>query len=262
MQSNPICALFRQRAKLSAHHALHSIVDSYNTAEISQTRRALGSALLKHGSVQTCMIASRIERAFAAFAITAAIIALMPALGQAATVRYVVDPAQCEVITVVAQPLTKFRGNAIGSFQVRSGEVSGDPANPAVGANVKLVLDSASYSSGNARRDHVVTESVLEASDYPDITFVSTGVQDVAMDTSGEGSALILGNLTLRGETRSLSALVSVTLVGADRLEARGEVTFRYPKFGLPVPTGFLGVMHASDEVTVKFRIVAKRAAS
>jgi len=196
-----------------------------------------------------------------AFAMAAAMLA-PPARARAAMARYVVDPAQCEVFTVVAQPLTKLRGNAIGSFQVRSGEVSGDPANPAAGAAIKLVLDSASYASGNARRDSVVTGTVLDAADYPDITFVSTGVQDIAMDTPGEGSALVVGNLTLRGETRSLSALVSVALIGADRLEARGEVTFRYPSFGLPVPTGFLDLIHAGDEVTVKFRIVARRPAS
>jgi len=183
----------------------------------------------------------------------------MPSLAQAAMVRYVVDPAQCEVVAVVAQPMSKFRGDAIGSFHVRSGEVSGNPANPKVGANLKLVIDSSSYSSGNSRRDSVVTGTVLDSANYPDITFVSTGVKDVAIDTPGEGSALIIGNLTMRGQTQSIDALVSVTLIGRDRLEARGEVTFRYPRFGMPIPTGMMGVMHASDEVTVKYRIVATR---
>lgn len=189
----------------------------------------------------------------------AAVVAAMPSLAQAAMVRYVVDPAQCEVLAVVAQPMSKFRGDAIGSFHVRSGEVSGNPANPKVGANLKLVIDSSSYSSGNSRRDSVVTGTVLDSANYPDITFVSTGVKDVAIDTPGEGSALIIGNLTMRGQTQSIDALVSVTLIGRDRLEARGEVTFRYPRFGMPIPTGMMGVMHASDEVTVKYRIVATR---
>ncbi|HUY37821.1 MAG TPA: YceI family protein [Candidatus Binataceae bacterium] len=187
--------------------------------------------------------------------------AAMPRLARAAMVRYVVDPAQSEVLAVVAQPMARFRGDAIGSFRVRSGEVSGNPANPAVGANLKLVIDSSSYSSGNSRRDSVVTETVLESSAYPDITFVSTGVKDVAIDTPGEGSALIVGNLTMRGQTQSIDALVSVTLIGRDRLEARGEVSFRYPRFGMPIPTGMMGVLHASDEVTVKYRIVANRVA-
>ncbi|MFZ0657448.1 MAG: YceI family protein [Candidatus Binataceae bacterium] len=189
----------------------------------------------------------------------AAVVAAMPSLAQAVMVRYVVDPAQCEVLAVVAQPMSKFRGDAIGSFHVRSGEVSGNPANPKVGANLKLVIDSSSYSSGNSRRDSVVTGTVLDSANYPDITFVSTGVKDVAIDTPGEGSALIIGNLTMRGQTQSIDALVSVTLIGRDRLEARGEVTFRYPRFGMPIPTGMMGVMHASDEVTVKYRIVATR---
>ncbi|MHB8381890.1 MAG: YceI family protein [Candidatus Binataceae bacterium] len=199
---------------------------------------------------------SRVALLIAALLIAAMV---MPSLARAAMVRYVVDPAQSEVLAVVAQPLTRLRGTAIGSFQVRSGEVSGDPANPGAGAKISLVVDSGSYSSGNSRRDRVVTQTVLDSSEYPDIAFVSTGVQDVAMDTPGEGSALITGNLTLRGQTQSLNALVSVTLIGNDRLEARGEVSFRYPRFGLPIPTGLLGIMHASDEVTVKYRIVAMR---
>src|SRR5487761_209541 len=200
------------------------------------------------------------SRIVLALLITAAI-AAMPKLARAAMVRYVVDPAQSEVLAVVAQPMARFRGDAIGSFRVRSGEVSGNPADPAVGAKLKLVIDASSYSSGNSRRDSVVTETVLESSAYPDITFVSTGVKDVAIDTPGEGSALIVGNLTMRGETQSIDALVSVTLIGRDRLEARGEVSFRYPRFGMPIPTGMMGVLHASDEVTVKYRIVANRVA-
>lgn len=187
-------------------------------------------------------------------------IAATPSLVRAEMVRYVVDPAQCEVLAVVAQPMSKLRGDAVGSFRVRSGEVTGNPDNPGVGAHLNLVIDASSYSSGNSRRDSVVTGTVLDAATYPDITFVSTGVQDVAIDTPGEGSALIIGNLTMRGETQSIDALVSVTLIGRDRLEARGEVSFRYPRFGIPVPK-LIGVVHASDEVTVKYRIVANRAA-
>ncbi|HVA78914.1 MAG TPA: YceI family protein [Candidatus Binataceae bacterium] len=261
MRNKPIHAVSHEHEKFSVYDALHSVGNSYITAMLGHGGGEWDTAPLNLGRLQACMTASWVKSALVVFAMTAAMLAL-PARAPAAMVRYVVDPAQCEVFTVVAQPLTKFRGNAIGSFQVRSGEVSGDPANPATGATIKLVLDSASYASGNARRDSVVTGTVLDAADYPDITFVSTGVQDVAMDTPGEGSALIVGNLTLRGSTHSLSALVSVALIGADRLEARGEVTFRYPKFGLPVPTGFLGTIHAGDEVTVKFRIVAQRSAS
>ena len=198
------------------------------------------------------------SRAALAVLLTAAIAAL-PGLAQAAMVHYIVDPAQSEVVAVVAQPMSRFRGDAIGNFHVRSGEVSGNPANPAVGANLRLVIDASSYSSGNSRRDSVVTETVLDSASYPDITFVSTGVKNVAIDTPGEGSALITGDLTMRGETQSIDALVSVTLIGRDRLEARGEVTFRYPRFGLRIPTGVMGMMHASDEVTVKYRIVATR---
>ncbi len=196
--------------------------------------------------------------------VVSAIVAIAaPARAIAAMTRYVVEPAQCELITFVAEPLTHFQKSAVGNFAVRSGEISGDPASPASGASVKLVFDSSSYSSGNTRLDRVVTHTVLDSADYPDITFKSTGLQDVAIDQTGAGgSALVNGELTLRGETRSMSALVSVVLEGQNELVARGEVTFRYPKFGLPVPAGFLGLFHASDQVTVKFRIVAKRAAS
>jgi polyisoprenoid-binding protein YceI len=199
---------------------------------------------------------SRVALAF----LLAAAIAATPSLARAEMVRYVVDPAQCDVLAVVAQPLSKFRGDAIGAFRVRSGEVTGNAANPSVGANLRLVIDASSYSSGNSRRDSVVTGTLLDSANYPDITFVSTGVKDLAIDTPGEGSALIIGDLTVRGQTQSINALVSVALIGRDRLEARGEVTFRYSRFGIAVPR-MLGMVHASDEVTVKYRIVANRAA-
>ncbi len=156
--------------------------------------------------------------------------------------------------------MTRLRGNAIGTFRVISGEISGDPADPAHTGKVRIVVDAGSYSSGSAIRDHTVVDSVLDAADFPEITFSSLAIDNVAMANSDEGSASIDGNLTLRGQTRPLTALVSVALPSPDRLEARGEMSFHYPDFGVPVPLGIFHLMRAGDDVIVKFLIVARRA--
>jgi len=164
-----------------------------------------------------------------------------------------IDPAASKVTATVAEP-DRTKGTAIGKFDITSGEVSGDSANPAAGGSVTLVLDAKSYDSGNPFRDDRVFV-LLDANTYPTITFKGTGLQNVAMSSASAGTATVAGNLTVHGTTRPVSVPVKATLDGAGRLTTDGAVTFNYADYGVKVPS-LLG-MSAADEVTVTFHIVA-----
>ncbi len=191
-----------------------------------------------------------------AAAIFIALVAAAPR-ALADSIRLRIDPAASKVTAAVAEP-DRTKGTATGKFDITSGEVSGDSANPAARASVTIVLDAKSYDSGNPFRDDSVFV-LLDANTYPTITFQSIGLQNVAMSSASAGTATVAGNLTLHGTTRSVSVPTKMALDSARHLTADGAITFNYADYGVKVPS-LLG-MSAADEVTVTFHIVAVPAA-
>lgn len=84
-----------------------------------------------------------------------------------------------------------------GSFNITDGKIVFDPANPAA-ASVEATLDVASVNTGVADRDnHLRSADFFDAANHPTITFKSTSVKP-----TGENTAEIAGDLTIRGVTR------------------------------------------------------------
>lgn len=196
-------------------------------------------------------------RRIAVIAIFGVVVGFAPSAA-ADTIHLTIDPKASKVTTSVAEP-DRSKGNATGKFDITSGEVSGDPANPGWAGSVTVVLDAKSYDSGNPFRDDAVF-NLLDANDYPTIKFQSTGLQDVAMSGSKAGSATLNGNLTIHGTTKPVSVPIKAALDGAGGLTADGELTFNYADYGVKVPA-VLG-NQASNEVKVTFHIVAMLAKS
>lgn len=188
-------------------------------------------------------------------AIFTAFAALAP-MAFADSVHFRIDPPSSKVTAEVAEP-DRTKGAATGKFDITSGEVSGDSANPAAGT-VSIVLDAKSYDSGNPFRDDAVFR-LLDANTYPTITFQSTALQNVATpprtNSANAATATVVGNLTIHGTTRPVSVPIKMALDSARHLTADGALTFNYADYGLKVPS-MLG-MSAANEVTVAFHIVA-----
>jgi len=183
---------------------------------------------------------------------------------RAETIHLEIDPQRSQIVASVAEPLSRMRDNAAaeGKFQVLSGAVDGDPARPAETGHVKLLIDPTTYDSGSRRRDNNVLRDSLETARYGSITFESTRVEDVDVQAAGViGKATIVGNLTLHGTTREIKAPVTVSLDPEGLLTSDGEVTFNYTDFGVKAPR-LLFALPASDQVTVKFRVVARKPGS
>jgi|SRR5271168_1412784 len=168
------------------------------------------------------------------------------------SVHLKIDPSASKVTAEVAEP-DRTKGAATGKFDIKSGEVSGDMANPAAGT-VSIVLDPQSYDSGNPFRDDAVFV-LLDARTYPTITFQSTALQNVVTSSANAGTATVVGNLTLHGSTRPVSVPIKMALDSAQHLTVDGAITFNYADYGVKVP-GMMG-MTAAKEVTVTLHIVA-----
>jgi polyisoprenoid-binding protein YceI len=170
-----------------------------------------------------------------------------------------INTQKSQIRASVAEPLARLRDNSQteGTFHITSGDIDGDPANPAQTGHVKLIIDATSYDSGNSHRDNAVLSSALDTAQYQTISFESIRVENVQIVAPRKmGNADIIGNLTLHGTTREIRVPVSVTMSPEGALTGDGEVTLQYTDFGVGVPR--LLFVPAGNEVTVHFHIVAE----
>ena len=181
-----------------------------------------------------------------------------PRVASAGQTRLKIDPDRSTVSAAVAEPAAVFRGNAVGTFRVIDGEVSGDPASPEGTGKVKIIIDATSYRSDNPSRDRAVDKS-LESEKFRTIGFESKSVVGVVTTRSNEGTAIVIGSLTLYGETRPMTVPVHWILNPDGSFAGDGEVKFNYEEFGVKVPGVLYGAILAGNEATVRFHIVATK---
>ena len=94
-------------------------------------------------------------------------------------------------------------------FTVAEGTLDLDPEKPADAAlSVSIQTDSLASGFGPLD-DHLKSADFLEVATYPEITFVSTGVE-VTSDTT----ANVTGDLTIHGTTRPVTLATTLTHIG------------------------------------------------
>ena len=99
----------------------------------------------------------------------------------------------------------------LGRFNDFEGTFSYDEADPAA-SRVEVTIRTASIDSNHAERDkHLRGEDFLDVDKFPQATFVSTGFTE-----NEDKSAVLTGNLTLRGVTRPVSIAVKPVGHGPD----------------------------------------------
>lgn len=95
----------------------------------------------------------------------------------------------------------------LGDFESFDGSFSYDAEDPAA-SSAELEVDVTSLTTNHAERDkHILSGDFLDAGKYPTATFTSTG-----FESTGEGTGVLIGDLTLHGTTQSIE--MPVTLVG------------------------------------------------
>ena len=150
--------------------------------------------------------------------------------------------------------VTKVRG-AFNDFE---GVITVDPENPER-SKVELTVKVASIDTRNADRDqHLRTNDFFDAPQFPEITFVSSRVDQV-----DEGHFIVSGDVTIRGVTKEIS--IPIDFIGVERdpmgnLRAGFEGSRRIDRqdFGLKWNTALdSGGVLVSDKITLEFEVSA-----
>lgn len=167
---------------------------------------------------------------------------------------WTLDPTHTRIGFVARHAMvTKVRG----SFNDFEGSV-------VVGENfadseVKVTIKVASIDTRNEQRDgHLRTNDFLSVEEYPEITFVSTGVT-----VEGDASFELAGNLTIKDVTRPVTIPFEFEGAATDpygnlRAGFEGSIVVNRKDFGItwnaPLETG--GVL-IGEKVTLEFEISA-----
>ncbi|MCZ7534708.1 MAG: YceI family protein [Acidimicrobiia bacterium] len=178
------------------------------------------------------------------------------ALPRTLTGSYVIDPTHSRIGFVARHAMiTKVRG----SFNEFEGSGYLDAENPAA-SKVELTIEAASIDTRNADRDaHLRSNDFFDMETYPQISFVSTGVEAI------DGGYRVTGDLTIKGVTKPVTVDFEYTGTAVDpydntRVGFEGSTTVNRKDWGVswnaPLEAGGLLV---GEKVVLEFEVSAIR---
>ncbi|HUR76497.1 MAG TPA: YceI family protein, partial [Acidimicrobiales bacterium] len=146
------------------------------------------------------------------------------------TGTYAIDPTHSRIGFVARHAMvTKVRG----SFNDFSGSGYFDAENPA-NSHLQLTIQAASIDTRNADRDgHLKSNDFFDMETYPEITFTSTGVEQVDAE-----NYRVTGDLTIKGVTKPVSVDFEYTGTAVDpfqntRIGLEGKTTVNRKDWGV-----------------------------
>lgn len=171
------------------------------------------------------------------------------------TGEYTIDPAHTRIGFVARHAMvTKVRG----SFNEFEGKLHLDGEDPSH-SSAEVTIQAESIDTRNEDRDaHLRSNDFFAMEQYPEITFATTEVEQVD-DTTFH----VTGDLTVRGETRSITLDVSHTGAAFDpwdnlRVGFEGSVTVNRKDWGISWNAALeAGGVLVSEKATLEFEVSA-----
>src|ERR1700676_1465460 len=163
-------------------------------------------------------------------------------LAQPVTVQ--LDPAATHVEFTLGDSLHTVHG----SFRLTRGAITFDPATGK--ASGALVVDAASGESGNHSRDRKMTNEILEARKFPDLTFSAREVVGKLAD-AGPSHLEIRGVFRIHGQDHPLILLVDAQS-NAGTADAVTKFEVPYVAWGMKNPS--LMFLKVSDKVKISIQ--------
>jgi polyisoprenoid-binding protein YceI len=173
------------------------------------------------------------------------------------TGTYTIDPSHSRVGFVARHAMvTKVRGG----FNDFAGTFTIDAVNPAA-STAELTIEAASIDTRNADRDaHLKSNDFFAMDQHPQLTFVSTAIEQVS-DTDYR----VTGELTLRGVTKPVTIDLEYTGAAVDpwgntRVGFEGSTRVNRKDWGVNWNTALeAGGVLVSEKVTLEFEISATK---
>jgi polyisoprenoid-binding protein YceI len=137
-----------------------------------------------------------------------------------------------------------------GTFHVQNGSIDFDRANPKLGGSV--VVAAGSGKTGNDSRDKKMTNEVLDAPRFADVSFVPQSYQGTIAPT-GDSMIQVTGSFTLHGTPHDLTVPMQIHIDGTNCI-AKTHFIVPYVKWGLKDPSVF--ILKVAKEADVNLTLV------
>lgn len=168
---------------------------------------------------------------------------------------YAIDPAHTRIGFVARHAMvTKVRG----SFNDFEGTIHID-AEDLSRSNAEVTIQAESIDTRNEDRDaHLRSNDFFAMEQYPEITFATTKIEQV-----DDSTFRVTGDLTVRGETRSITMAVDHTGAAIDpwdnlRIGFEGSVIVNRKEWGITWNAALeAGGVLVSDKATLEFEVSA-----
>jgi polyisoprenoid-binding protein YceI len=176
------------------------------------------------------------------------------------TMRFRLDPQASEARYLVREQLARlsFPSDAAGTTSAISGQIVVRADGTVVREESKIVVDLTTLTSDENRRDNYIKNNTLQTNQHPTAEFVPTEMHGLPLPLpeSGQGTFQLVGDLTVRGVTRSVTWGVTAQYDGQEMIgKATTSVTFG--DFGMSAPQVFV-VLSVEDNIRLEldFRLV------
>jgi polyisoprenoid-binding protein YceI len=150
--------------------------------------------------------------------------------------------AQNQIFTVNAHAVH-------GAFHVKSGTIDFDRTAGTISGSI--LVDAGSGTSGNQSRDQKMTNEVLEASHFAEVSFTPHSFTG-SMNPAGDSTLQVTGTFTLHGTPHELTVPMQLHQEGSN-LTAKTHFTVPYVKWGLKDPSIF--ILKVAKEAEIDLRL-------
>jgi polyisoprenoid-binding protein YceI len=137
-----------------------------------------------------------------------------------------------------------------GTFHVQSGSISFDLTSPQMSGSV--IVAAGSGKTGNDSRDKKMTDTVLDAPHFADVSFAPQSYHGTIAPV-GDSTIQVTGTFTLHGTPHELTVPMQIHVDRA-QCTARTHFIVPYVKWGLKDPSVF--ILKVAKEVDVNLTLV------
>jgi polyisoprenoid-binding protein YceI len=176
----------------------------------------------------------------------------------AAPVLFEIVQAESEARFTIDEVLRGSPVTVVGVTDQVAGQIAIDPANPAATQLGQIVVNARTLATDNEFRNRAIRNQILDTNTYEFVTFQPTelvGLPD-AVTVGQSFSFQVVGDLTVKDVTQSVTFDVTVTPVSETRIEGVATTTFPYRDFGVRIPE-VPSVDLVADDVTLELAFVA-----
>lgn len=176
----------------------------------------------------------------------------------ARAVVFQIQAAESQARFVIGEILGGQPNTVIGVNDQVQGQVTLNTSNPDASQIGAIEIGASSFVTDSDLRNRAIRQFILQAGDYPVITFRPTSISGLPDSTTvGQPVQLeISGDLTIRGFTRPVTFAAQVTLAAENRLQGTASATIQRADFDLTIPQ-VPRVAGVDEAVILEFDFVA-----